>query len=87
MTDIEDIRPYALKLKFNTGEIMEVNLEPMLRSKPKDNRWADLLDPDVFQSVRVESEAPTWLDSLDICPDVLFYMGQRQAEGLPVAIR
>jgi len=87
VTEIKDIRPYALTLKFNTGEIMEVDLEPMLHSKPKDSRWAELLDPKVFQSVHLESEAPTWLDSLDICPDVLFYMGQRQAEGLPIATR
>jgi len=78
--EIVDVQPYVLTLKFNTGEILEVNLEDKLKkwSKSPNSLYKQLLDPDYFKSVKLEPDWETiyWDNGLDFCPDVLYSLGK-----------
>ncbi|PWU08209.1 MAG: hypothetical protein C5B50_30125 [Verrucomicrobia bacterium] len=54
-------KPYCLRLRFNTGEILDVNLEPTLRAKAGSGTGAyrQLLDPAVFLRARHDTEGKT----------------------------
>jgi len=59
--DILDVRPYRLTLKFNTGEVRQVDLEPTLRARATspDSAYGRLLAPAVFGQVRLDRQART----------------------------
>jgi len=72
--------PFYLTLFFNTGELVRVDLESKLRelSGSPDSKFRDLLNPDYFSKVRLNSEFDTveWDNGIDLCPDVLYEMGE-----------
>ncbi len=59
--EILDARPYRLTLKFNTGEVRCVDLEPTLRAKAASpqSSYGQLLDPATFARVRLDRSART----------------------------
>jgi hypothetical protein len=65
---------YRIRLRFNTGEVRVVGLEPALRAKAgtPQSAYGRLLDPGTFSQVRLDLEARTvcW-DGLarEITPD------------------
>ncbi len=69
-------KPYILTLKFNTGEILDVNLEPKLKewSSTEDSIYKQLLNPDYFCKVKYEDDWETiyWDNGVDFCADVLY---------------
>lgn len=77
---IVDIKPYQLKLEFNTGEVLWVDLEKSIKSKSNfpNSIYKPLLDPDYFSSVKLQPEWETiyWENGLDFCPDVLYMMAK-----------
>ena len=83
--EIVSVEPYHLLLRFNTGELIEVDLEENLRkwSRSPDSKFRQLLNVDEFCSVRLdpESESVYWKNGIDLCPDVLYMMGQPTEEG------
>ncbi|MBI4646258.1 MAG: DUF2442 domain-containing protein [Bacteroidia bacterium] len=80
INEIINTTPYKLTLKFNTGEIKIINLEKKIkaRSKTESSKYKALLDPDYFNSVKLQPEWETiyWDNGLDFCPDVLYNMGK-----------
>jgi Protein of unknown function (DUF2442) len=58
---IVDVQPYRLVLKFSSGELRWVNLEPILKAKATspESAFRRLLDPAVFSQVRLDQGART----------------------------
>ncbi len=77
--EIKTVTPFCLTLRFNTGEIIKVNLEQQLRawSQSPQSKFRELLEPNYFRSVKLNHEigAVYWDNGLDFCPDVLYQMG------------
>ena len=73
---IENVKPFELFLRFNTGEIRVVNLEEKLRewSKAPGSKYKQLLDPEYFINVKLDSEMESvyWENGIDFCPDTLY---------------
>ena len=83
---IVDVRPYALTLKFNTGESLRVDLAERLHdwgSEP-DSAFKALLDSDYFARVTLDPDLETvcWPNGIDLCPDVLHAMGMAQVDAI-----
>ena len=76
--EIKEVNPFRLKLKFNTGETREVDLEEKLKewSKTPGSIYKQLLEPDYFKEVKLNPEIETiyWENGIDFCPDVLYSM-------------
>ena len=78
--EIREAVPFCLTLLFNTGEVVRVDLESRLRewSGSPDSKFRELLNPDYFVKVRLNSEFDSveWDNGIDLCPDVLYEMGE-----------
>jgi hypothetical protein len=78
--EIKEVRPYRIKLKFNTGEIKDVNLETNLIewSKTPGSIYKELLDPEYFEKVKLNTEMETiyWDNGIDFCPDALYSLAE-----------
>ena len=76
---IVDAQPYQLTLKFNTGETVRINLAEKLKkwAKSPNSVYKQLLDPEYFKSVKLQTEWETiyWDNGIDFCPDVLYSWG------------
>ena len=92
---IEDVHPFTLTLRYNTGETLLVDLTSKLRewSQTPDSKFRQLLDPTYFVTVKLEPEFASiaWDNGIDLCPDVLYELGkpisnstQRRHEAIPV---
>ena len=77
---IKKVNPYKIRLKFNTGEIKEIDLEEKLKdwSKTPGSTYKQLLEPEYFKKVKLNTEIETiyWDNGIDFCPDVLYSLGQ-----------
>ena len=77
---INGVEPFKLDLLFNTGEIKTIDLDQKLRdwSKSEDSKFKELLNPDYFMTVKLNSELDTiyWDNGIDFCPDSLYNWGQ-----------
>lgn len=73
---IENVNPFELTLKFNTGETRKVNLYDKLMewSKTPGSKYKQLLDPEYFVTVKLDSEMESvyWENGIDFCPDTLY---------------
>ena len=78
--EIKEVAPFYVTLRFNTGEVMKVNLEEPLRqwATSPTSLFRDLLDDQYFMSVKLDLEMETicWENGIDLCPDVLYSMGK-----------
>lgn len=78
--EIVHAEPYTLTLRYNTGEVVEVDLHEKLLewTQSPDSKFRELLDDVYFNSVKLDPEAETiyWDNGIDLCPDVLFEMGK-----------
>ena len=73
---IDHVEPFRLHLKFNTGELRVIDLETKIRewSLSEGSKFKSLLNPDFFNSVKLDSELETvyWDNGIDLCPDSLY---------------
>jgi hypothetical protein len=74
--EIISVEPFKITLRFNTGEVRQVNLADKLNewaSNPQ-SKFAELKDYEIFKQVRLDSEFETlvWENGIDLCPDVLY---------------
>lgn len=73
---IAKIEPFALSLVFDNGEVKSVDLSRKLHewSQSPGSRFAQLLQPDYFATVKLNSELQTifWDNGIDFCPDTLY---------------
>lgn len=76
------VEPYEVRLLFNTGEELLIDLEERLLewASPEDSVYRQLLNREYFQTVTLDQEAQTicWDNGIDLCPDVLYEMGQNK---------
>ncbi len=78
--EIKEVAPFYMTLRFNTGEVMKIDLEESLHewtSSPT-SLFRDLLNDQYFMSVKLDPEMETicWENGIDLCPDVLYSMGK-----------
>ncbi len=76
------IKPYTLTLEFNGHDIRRVDLKEKFSewSRTPDSKFKELLNPDAFQKVRLNSEIESvyWENGIDLCPDVLYHLGEEK---------
>ena len=70
VTDVEVLHDRVVRLTFETGEVRDVDLEPLLWGPA----FEDLDDEEVFQQIRVDPEAGTivWPNGADLSPRTLY---------------
>lgn len=70
------VEPFKLILKFNTGEIRQVDLSEKLNEWGKNpgSKFAALKDFEAFKKVKLDEEFKSivWENGIDLCPDVLY---------------
>lgn len=73
--EIIEVEPFILTLRFNSGEIREVNLNDKLYEwgKTQDSPYAELRQPEEFMKVQLDENFGSiqWPNGIDLCPDVL----------------
>jgi hypothetical protein len=82
--EIIDIEPFKLTLRFNTGEIRQVNLAEKLNEwaiNPQ-SKFAELKNYEVFKKVKLNSDFETlvWENGIDLCPDVLYELSTEKSK-------
>lgn len=79
--EIKEVAPFYVTLRFNTGEVMKVDLEKSLRqwTTSPTSLFRELLNEKYFTSVKLDTDMETicWDNGIDLCPDVLYSMGTR----------
>ncbi len=79
--EICEVKDYALKLRFNTGEVLKIDLEDQLNewAKPEGSKYRDLLNPQYFAKVEMDNEMQSikWSNGIDLCPDVLYSLAKK----------
>lgn len=79
--EIREVSPFYVVLRFNTGEILTVDLEDCLKqwSQSPDSKFKELLNPQYFIQVKLNQEIETiyWDNGIDFCPDVLYSLGKK----------
>lgn len=82
--EIIKIQAFILTLKFNTGEILDVNLESKLRewSNEPDSLYKQLLNPEYFKTVKYDESWETifWDNGIELCADVLYDIGKEHED-------
>ena len=85
---VEYLEGYKLKLHFDNRHIKIVNLDSMLKNAK--NMLAPLMNLDYFKKVKCDGTTIFWPNGVDLCPDVLFKMGEnvsRSVSKRPQSIR
>ena len=77
------IEDFTLFLEFQNNEILRVNLEEKIKlwAEEPNSNFKDLLDIDYFQTVQYDKEWESifWNNDIDLCADVLYKIGKKQA--------
>lgn len=74
--EIISIEPFKITLRFNTGEVRQVDLADKLNewaTNPQ-SKFAELKEYEMFKLVKLdlEFESLVWENGIDLCPDVLY---------------
>ena len=78
---VEYVEGYKLKLSFNDRRVKIVNLENMLKNAK--NMFIPLANMDYFKKVKCDSISIYWPNGVDLCPDVLYKMGEDIKQSTP----
>ena len=77
---INKVEPFKINVLFNTGETKTVDFRQRLIdwSKSDNSKFKDLLNPDYFITVKLNSDLETiyWDNGIDFCPDSLYNWGK-----------
>ena len=69
--EVTPLPDYRLKVLFDNGERRSFDVKPYIKGE-----WfSELLDPKVFNAVRVDGLSVAWPDGQDIAPDCLYVNG------------
>lgn len=71
---VDYISEYKLRLYFNNRKIKIVDLEKVV--KKGKNMFLPLLAVDYFKLVKCDGTTIYWPNGVDLCPDVLYGMGE-----------
>jgi hypothetical protein len=75
---VKYLEDYKLALVFNDGKTKIVDFE--YRLKNAKNMFLPLKDIDYFKKVRADGITIVWPNGLDLCPDVLYEIGEEVKE-------
>jgi hypothetical protein len=82
--ELIDVRPYVLTLRFNNGDVRQVDLSEKLLEwgKNPQSKFAQLKDVEFFGKVRLdpEFESLAWENGIDLCADVLYRLSEEKVE-------
>lgn len=74
--ELIDIKPYTITARFNTDEVLEIDLESKLKlwSSEPESIYNELLKPDCFKTARYDKEWEIiyWDNGVDFCSDMLY---------------
>ncbi len=74
--EIISVEPFKITLRFNTGEIRQVDLAEKLNewATSPQSKFAELKDYEIFKRVKLDCDFETlvWENGIDLCPDVLY---------------
>lgn len=76
---------YKLELHFDDRSIKVVDLEQML--KKAKNMLLPLKDVNYFKQVRCDGITINWPNGVDLCPDVLYNMGNEERKSKAFGVR
>ena len=68
IAEVTPTEGYKLELKFASGEIRIFDVTPLLQN----GLFRDLINPDVFEQVRISHGTIEWPGELDLCPQSLY---------------
>ena len=68
VTSVKSIGNYNLEIEFDSSEIMVIDFTPYLVI----GRFRELLDYELFNSVRINFDTLEWNNGLDIDPEFLY---------------
>lgn len=71
---VEYVNGYKLRLYFNDRKVKIVDLKNML--KKAKNMLLPLVDIEYFKKVTCDGTTLCWPNGVDLCPDVLYAMGE-----------
>lgn len=71
---VKYLEGYRLSLVFNDGKTKVVDFEYRLKSAK--NMFLPLKSIDYFKKVRADGTTVVWPNGLDLCPDVLYELGE-----------
>lgn len=72
---VQALEPYRLRTIWSTGEVLDVDVEPILR---QDSALKEILKPEVFATVHTDGFSLEWLDT-KLCPDAVYRLAKEQA--------
>lgn len=71
----EYLHDYVVRIKFNTGEIVDVDLAPMI-DHDKTGVFTPLKDTAFFQNFHVNYTL-CWGDEIDVAPEYLYFLAHK----------
>lgn len=71
---VEALEPYRLRTTWSTGEVLDVNVEHVLRNPA----LAEILKPEVFARVHTDGFSIEWIDT-EFGPDNVYAWAKEQA--------
>lgn len=75
--EVEYLDGYKLKIYFNDKKVKIVDLEKLI--KRGKNMFLQLVDLEYFKSVRCDGTTIYWPNGVDLCPDVLYAIGEKNS--------
>ena len=78
---VEYLEDYKLKLRFDDKHVKTVNLNGMLKNAK--NMFTPLANITYFKKVQCDGTTIFWPNGVDLCPDVLYNMGDDISQAFP----
>ena len=69
VNDVKPLENYKLLLTFTNGEKKVFDVKPLINEK---KRFKELVNPVLFNTVKVAHGTVEWIHEQDICPDWLY---------------
>lgn len=70
--DVDYIKDYTLRLKFNNGVTKIVDLKPYLKGEV----FGELMDTDKFIQFALTTSTIEWANGADLAPEFLYEIGK-----------
>ncbi|MCX6153082.1 MAG: DUF2442 domain-containing protein [Candidatus Kapabacteria bacterium] len=68
VSKVEPLENYLLKLEFNNNEIKIFDMKEYLEH----GVFKELVNMEIFRSVKINYDSIEWVNGADLCPDLLF---------------
>jgi hypothetical protein len=79
IVNAEYLHDYVIRIEFNTNEVLDVDLLPMILHD-RNGVFSPLLDAFFFQNFHVNYTL-CWGDEIDVAPEYLFFLAHKNDEA------